>query len=163
MSSPWQKDCNGSMTLSTPVQLPCTELHVASWENKSVCWRMYESKILNHSRFLTCLMLILLVYYVCDFFKKQIYLPLFLFFLYVSVCVTIAPGEERRHRCIPEASYWRCEGCEGSQPGRMWRFAAAETGAQHQQLPAHSHTPSAECKRPSLWQNYMQSVHKHNQ
>lgn len=23
------------MTLSTPVQLPCTELHVASWENKS--------------------------------------------------------------------------------------------------------------------------------
>ncbi|XP_044224705.1 thrombopoietin isoform X1 [Thunnus albacares] len=29
------KDCNGSMTLSTPVQLPCTELHVASWENKS--------------------------------------------------------------------------------------------------------------------------------
>lgn len=28
-------DCNGSTTLSTPVQLPCTELHVASWENKS--------------------------------------------------------------------------------------------------------------------------------
>ncbi|XP_040000042.1 thrombopoietin isoform X2 [Xiphias gladius] len=28
-------DCNGIMTLSTPVQLPCTELHVASWENKS--------------------------------------------------------------------------------------------------------------------------------
>ncbi|XP_053185821.1 thrombopoietin isoform X1 [Scomber japonicus] len=29
------KDCNDSMTLSTPVQLPCTELHVASWESKS--------------------------------------------------------------------------------------------------------------------------------
>ncbi|XP_054452462.1 thrombopoietin isoform X2 [Anoplopoma fimbria] len=28
-------DCNGSANLSTPVQLPCTELHVASWENKS--------------------------------------------------------------------------------------------------------------------------------
>ncbi|XP_022624467.1 thrombopoietin isoform X1 [Seriola dumerili] len=28
-------DCNGVMTLSTPVQLPCTELHVASWKNKS--------------------------------------------------------------------------------------------------------------------------------
>lgn len=28
-------DCNGSTTLSTPVQLSCTELHVASWENKS--------------------------------------------------------------------------------------------------------------------------------
>ncbi|XP_050925987.1 thrombopoietin isoform X1 [Lates calcarifer] len=29
------KGCNSVMTLSTPVQLPCTELHVASWENKS--------------------------------------------------------------------------------------------------------------------------------
>ncbi|XP_041804922.1 thrombopoietin [Chelmon rostratus] len=28
-------DCNDSTTLSTAVQLPCTELHVASWENKS--------------------------------------------------------------------------------------------------------------------------------
>ncbi|XP_034743135.1 thrombopoietin isoform X1 [Etheostoma cragini] len=28
-------NCNGSTTLSTPVQLPCIELHVASWENKS--------------------------------------------------------------------------------------------------------------------------------
>ncbi|XP_070700993.1 thrombopoietin [Pempheris klunzingeri] len=28
-------DCNGSTTLFTPVQLPCTELHVASWANKS--------------------------------------------------------------------------------------------------------------------------------
>ncbi|XP_019959796.1 thrombopoietin [Paralichthys olivaceus] len=28
-------DCNAIMTLPTPVQLPCTELHVASWENKS--------------------------------------------------------------------------------------------------------------------------------
>lgn len=28
-------DCNGSATLPTPVQLPCTELHVASWGNKS--------------------------------------------------------------------------------------------------------------------------------
>ncbi|XP_062261189.1 thrombopoietin isoform X2 [Platichthys flesus] len=28
-------DCNAVMTLSTPVQLPCTELHVASWENTS--------------------------------------------------------------------------------------------------------------------------------
>ncbi|XP_067385068.1 thrombopoietin isoform X1 [Channa argus] len=28
-------DCNGSMTLSSPIQLPCTELHVESWENKS--------------------------------------------------------------------------------------------------------------------------------
>ncbi|XP_038573962.1 thrombopoietin isoform X3 [Micropterus salmoides] len=27
--------CNGSTTLSTPLQLPCTELHVASWKNKS--------------------------------------------------------------------------------------------------------------------------------
>ncbi|XP_044074885.1 thrombopoietin isoform X2 [Siniperca chuatsi] len=27
--------CNSSTTLSTPVQLPCTGLHVASWENKS--------------------------------------------------------------------------------------------------------------------------------
>ncbi|XP_035025124.1 thrombopoietin isoform X1 [Hippoglossus stenolepis] len=35
MSLPWQSDCNAVMTLSTPVQLPCTELHVASWENKS--------------------------------------------------------------------------------------------------------------------------------
>ncbi|XP_070774868.1 thrombopoietin [Enoplosus armatus] len=30
-----QTGCNGSTILSTPVQLPCTELHVASWENKS--------------------------------------------------------------------------------------------------------------------------------
>uniref|UniRef100_A0A8D2ZD10 Thrombopoietin n=1 Tax=Scophthalmus maximus TaxID=52904 RepID=A0A8D2ZD10_SCOMX len=30
-----RSDCNGVVTLSTPVQLPCTELHVASWENKS--------------------------------------------------------------------------------------------------------------------------------
>ncbi|GLD51095.1 solute carrier family 12 member 9-like isoform X1, partial [Lates japonicus] len=29
------KGCDSVMTLSTPVQLPCTELHVASWENKS--------------------------------------------------------------------------------------------------------------------------------
>ncbi|XP_049888620.1 thrombopoietin isoform X3 [Epinephelus moara] len=28
-------DCNSSATLPTPVQLPCTELHVASWGNKS--------------------------------------------------------------------------------------------------------------------------------
>ncbi|KAE8290909.1 hypothetical protein D5F01_LYC10500 [Larimichthys crocea] len=28
-------NCNGSTTFSTPVQLPCTELHVASWKNKS--------------------------------------------------------------------------------------------------------------------------------
>uniref|UniRef100_A0A3P8SDN8 Thrombopoietin n=1 Tax=Amphiprion percula TaxID=161767 RepID=A0A3P8SDN8_AMPPE len=28
-------DCNGMMTLCTPVQLPCTELHIATWENKS--------------------------------------------------------------------------------------------------------------------------------
>ncbi|XP_068558088.1 thrombopoietin isoform X2 [Cebidichthys violaceus] len=28
-------DCNGSTNLSTPVQLPCTELHMASWGNKS--------------------------------------------------------------------------------------------------------------------------------
>ncbi|XP_037644146.1 thrombopoietin isoform X1 [Sebastes umbrosus] len=35
MCPPLQSDCNGSTTLSTPVQLPCTELHVASWENKS--------------------------------------------------------------------------------------------------------------------------------
>ncbi|XP_059199797.1 thrombopoietin [Centropristis striata] len=28
-------ECFGLTTLSTPVQLPCTELHVASWENKS--------------------------------------------------------------------------------------------------------------------------------
>nr|XP_046263518.1 thrombopoietin isoform X2 [Scatophagus argus] len=28
-------DCNGFTTFPTPVQLPCTELHVASWENKS--------------------------------------------------------------------------------------------------------------------------------
>ncbi|XP_034090314.1 thrombopoietin isoform X1 [Gymnodraco acuticeps] len=28
-------ECYGSTTLSTPVQLPCTELHVASWENRS--------------------------------------------------------------------------------------------------------------------------------
>ncbi|XP_071348642.1 thrombopoietin isoform X2 [Trachinotus anak] len=27
--------CNGGMTFSTPIQLPCTELHIASWENKS--------------------------------------------------------------------------------------------------------------------------------
>uniref|UniRef100_A0A665TNF0 Thrombopoietin n=1 Tax=Echeneis naucrates TaxID=173247 RepID=A0A665TNF0_ECHNA len=27
--------CSGITTLSTPVQLPCTELHVTSWENKS--------------------------------------------------------------------------------------------------------------------------------
>ncbi|XP_075953477.1 LOW QUALITY PROTEIN: thrombopoietin [Anarhichas minor] len=28
-------DCNGSTNLSTPVQLPCTELHMGSWGNKS--------------------------------------------------------------------------------------------------------------------------------
>ncbi|XP_060900669.1 thrombopoietin [Labrus mixtus] len=28
-------NCSGLSTLSTPVQLPCIELHVASWENKS--------------------------------------------------------------------------------------------------------------------------------
>uniref|UniRef100_A0A3B4U0Y5 Zmp:0000001268 n=1 Tax=Seriola dumerili TaxID=41447 RepID=A0A3B4U0Y5_SERDU len=56
-------DCNGVMTLSTPVQLPCTELHVASWKNKSVCWHMYESKILYYSNsgFITCLAVYLAV------------------------------------------------------------------------------------------------------
>ncbi|KAM7400633.1 hypothetical protein PAMA_005024 [Pampus argenteus] len=58
MQKALKNDCNGSMTFSTPVQLPCAELHVASWEIKSVCWRMYESKILKHGRFLTCIMLI---------------------------------------------------------------------------------------------------------
>uniref|UniRef100_A0A8P4K720 Thrombopoietin n=1 Tax=Dicentrarchus labrax TaxID=13489 RepID=A0A8P4K720_DICLA len=28
-------NCNGLTALSTPLQLPCTELHVASWGNKS--------------------------------------------------------------------------------------------------------------------------------
>ncbi|XP_037837745.1 thrombopoietin [Kryptolebias marmoratus] len=28
-------ECFGSANLSAPVQLPCTELHVATWENKS--------------------------------------------------------------------------------------------------------------------------------
>ncbi|KAM3603829.1 uncharacterized protein V6R79_002761 [Siganus canaliculatus] len=28
-------NCTSSMTSSTPVQLPCTELHVPSWKNKS--------------------------------------------------------------------------------------------------------------------------------
>lgn len=36
MSPPLQSNCNGSATLSTQVQLPCTELHAASWEHKSV-------------------------------------------------------------------------------------------------------------------------------
>uniref|UniRef100_A0A3Q3AIE9 Thrombopoietin n=1 Tax=Kryptolebias marmoratus TaxID=37003 RepID=A0A3Q3AIE9_KRYMA len=31
-----QGECFGSANLSAPVQLPCTELHVATWENKSV-------------------------------------------------------------------------------------------------------------------------------
>ncbi|XP_061587107.1 thrombopoietin isoform X2 [Cololabis saira] len=31
----FQNDCIGLMTLSTPAQLPCTELHLATWENKS--------------------------------------------------------------------------------------------------------------------------------
>ncbi|XP_033493624.1 thrombopoietin isoform X1 [Epinephelus lanceolatus] len=35
LSPSLQSDCNGSATLPTPVQLPCTELHVASWGNKS--------------------------------------------------------------------------------------------------------------------------------
>uniref|UniRef100_A0A3Q0S8F3 Thrombopoietin n=1 Tax=Amphilophus citrinellus TaxID=61819 RepID=A0A3Q0S8F3_AMPCI len=35
MSPPFQSNCNGSTTLSTQVQLPCTELRVTSWENKS--------------------------------------------------------------------------------------------------------------------------------
>lgn len=51
-----QSECYGSTTLSTPVQLPCTELHVASWENRSVCWHIVESKILKT-------MLFLLAYY----------------------------------------------------------------------------------------------------
>lgn len=59
ISSPLQTDCNGSMTFSTPFQLPCTELHVASWGNKSVCWLMYESKILYSNGFLTCVQLLL--------------------------------------------------------------------------------------------------------
>nr|XP_033959719.1 thrombopoietin isoform X2 [Pseudochaenichthys georgianus] len=37
-------ECYGSTTLSTPVQLPCTELHVASWENRSVCWHIDQEK-----------------------------------------------------------------------------------------------------------------------
>lgn len=36
VSPPLQSNCNGSATLSTQVQLPCTELHAASWEHKSV-------------------------------------------------------------------------------------------------------------------------------
>ncbi|KAM3603830.1 uncharacterized protein V6R79_002761 [Siganus canaliculatus] len=32
---PFQGNCTSSMTSSTPVQLPCTELHVPSWKNKS--------------------------------------------------------------------------------------------------------------------------------
>ncbi|KAM7400632.1 hypothetical protein PAMA_005024 [Pampus argenteus] len=35
MQKALKNDCNGSMTFSTPVQLPCAELHVASWEIKS--------------------------------------------------------------------------------------------------------------------------------
>uniref|UniRef100_A0A3Q2WDP1 Thrombopoietin n=1 Tax=Haplochromis burtoni TaxID=8153 RepID=A0A3Q2WDP1_HAPBU len=35
VSPPLQSNCNGSATLSTQVQLPCTELHAASWEHKS--------------------------------------------------------------------------------------------------------------------------------
>ncbi|XP_053294785.1 thrombopoietin isoform X1 [Pleuronectes platessa] len=37
-------DCNAVMTLSTPVQLPCTELHVASWEDKSVLLQYQERR-----------------------------------------------------------------------------------------------------------------------
>ncbi|XP_026230937.1 thrombopoietin [Anabas testudineus] len=28
-------ECSGLMTLSSPIQLPCPELHIASWESKS--------------------------------------------------------------------------------------------------------------------------------
>lgn len=35
-TSPLQRSCNASMMLSTPVQLPCVELHVTSWQNKTV-------------------------------------------------------------------------------------------------------------------------------
>lgn len=96
-------------------------------------------------------MLFILVYYV--FYDL---------FWCVSVYVTTASGEERRHRCILKASYQRCESCEGSWPRRMCHFAIAETGAQHQQLPANSHTPSAECKRPLLWHTACKPPHKHN-
>uniref|UniRef100_A0A3B4YRH3 Thrombopoietin n=1 Tax=Seriola lalandi dorsalis TaxID=1841481 RepID=A0A3B4YRH3_SERLL len=75
-------DCNGVMTLSTPVQLPCTELHVASWENKSVCWHMYESKILyySHSGFITSSL-------PCFFYR--------FFCLSFSVCVLLQNQEKR--------------------------------------------------------------------
>lgn len=31
-----QRSCNGSVMLATPVQLPCIELHVTSWQSQTV-------------------------------------------------------------------------------------------------------------------------------
>lgn len=80
--------------------------------------------------------------------------------LFLRVCFTAAPREERGHSCILEASLWKFEGCEGPRPARMYWFTTAETGEQHVQLPAHSHTPSAECKKQSQWQTKCKQAHK---
>lgn len=56
VSPSWQSECSGLMTLSSPIQLPCPELHIASWESKSVCWHTYESTILNQRGFISYLL-----------------------------------------------------------------------------------------------------------
>lgn len=79
---------------------------------------------------------------------------------FFCVCFTTAPGEERWHSRILEASLWKFEGREGLRPIRMYWFTTAETGEQHLQLPAHSHTPSAECKKQSQWQTECKQAHR---
>lgn len=117
MSPSWQRECNGSMALSSPIQLPCPELHVTSWESKSVRWSMYESKIIYHHVFITL-----------SLYMWAVYSEVSSLSLFFCNCVDAAPGEERRHSRIPEAPRGRCEGFECPESARMWFFTAAEAG-----------------------------------
>lgn len=90
MSPSWQSECNGLMTLSSPIQLPCPEIHVASWESKSVCWHMYESKIIYQHVYITCLCSMWAVYVVCNNWLQSRF-----HCLYSSVIVLLQHQEKR--------------------------------------------------------------------
>uniref|UniRef100_A0A674NLK6 Thrombopoietin n=1 Tax=Takifugu rubripes TaxID=31033 RepID=A0A674NLK6_TAKRU len=48
-----RRSCNGSMMLSTPVQLPCVELHLTSWQNQTVRHQEKRGDILASLRLLS--------------------------------------------------------------------------------------------------------------
>lgn len=126
---------NCRVTVSAPLSSP----HLFSYPALSFTWQLgkinqYVSTCSKHI-FLRCL----LSETVCS-----------MRYFFVSVH-TAGAGEESRHSCIIEAFPWRCEDVKDHKPGRMRDFAAAETGEQCWELPAHIHTPAAECKKQPQW------------